>query len=105
MKTKHIEERKERMRFIRDNIGFGTPIAQFRVDKGHKNGPEVHQITSTGCINIFNAITKKWVTTLIARPEQITRYYRWSGKDIPSQIVFEVLPLAKKHFEKGWNYK
>jgi len=56
-------------------IGLGKIAKQCRVDRGHRNGAEVHIITTTAIILVFNARTKKLITKLIARPNQIKRYY------------------------------
>lgn len=34
----------------------------FIVDKGHKNGKEIHVITENGVINIYNYNSKKYIT-------------------------------------------
>lgn len=70
----YLQERQERERNI-SIIGEGRSIASFTIDRGHKNGPEIHEITDTGIINIYNKRTHKLITRLIARPGQIKRYY------------------------------
>ncbi len=55
--------------------GIGSIVARFLVNKGHKNGKEVHCITDKGLILIFNQESKRFITLLFARPAQITRYY------------------------------
>ena len=75
MTTRHyIEERQDRENRIKI-IGQGKVIKSVVVDRGHRNGPEIHEITDTGIINIYNERTKKLVTKLIARPGQIKRYF------------------------------
>lgn len=76
MKSRHYRQE----RYIRENrikryIGYGTVIASFLVDRGHANGPEIHEITDTAIINVYNERTHKLITKLIARPGQIRRYY------------------------------
>lgn len=74
-KTLHyIEDRQDRENRIR-KIGYGTVIKRVTVDRGHRNGPEIHEVTDTGIINIYNERTHKLVTKLIARPAQIKRYF------------------------------
>ena len=99
-KTSHYKnERSSREKFIRDVIGYGNVIEKFYWDRGHKDGPEIHCITDTGIIIIYNAITNRLVTTLIARPAQINRYYEKEGRVAPQSL----LDLAAEHQEKGYN--
>lgn len=69
-------DNKERFDLIDNVIGRGRIIDTFRWDKGHPNGAELHYITDTGIIIIRNERTLKYVTMLIARPQQIRRYYQ-----------------------------
>jgi hypothetical protein len=99
-KTQHYKsERRTREEFIRDEIGYGDVIETFCRDCSHSDGPENHVITSTGIILIYNAITNRLVTTLIACPQQIKRYYEREGREAPPELV----ALAKEHQEKGYN--
>lgn len=76
MTSKHYaSERNERENLIQQ-IGMGKPVSRFLVDRHHKHGPEIHEIRSTGIIVVYNQLTKKIVTKLIARPGQIRRYYK-----------------------------
>lgn len=81
-------------------IGMGKPIEIFAVDRGHKDGAELHCITSTGLIVIYNRETHKLCTVLIARPNQIKRYYVDLGRnDFPNSV----LELAYEHMKMGYN--
>lgn len=44
------------------------------VNKGHKNGNEIHLVYNNGIIKIYNANTRRFITVLIARVPQIERY-------------------------------
>jgi hypothetical protein len=99
--TEHWSKRIDRNDFIQDEIGFGVPIRTFRWDKGHPNGAELHTITNTGIIVIRNERTKKLVTTLIARPGQIYRYYA-NENEVPPKFLMDI---AKEHTEAGYNYR
>ena len=88
--THYLTDRENRERLIQ-SIGEGQTIASFIVDKGHPNGPERHEVTNTGIIVIYNALSNKLVTKLIARPNQIRRYFQ-DGK-APQDLI----DLAKKH--------
>jgi hypothetical protein len=98
MVSKHyVKDRVERERLIK-TIGIGKEVATFKVDKGHPNGPELHTITSTGIIIIRNARTHKLVTKLIARPNQIRRYF-----DKETEIVKKLILIAEIHQKRGYN--
>ena len=92
MTSRHYnEDRKNREDLIR-TIGYGTSVKTVEVDKHHRNGPEIHEISSTGIITIYNKRTHKLITKLIARPGQIRRYYK-EGETIPSGL----LEIAREH--------
>ena len=93
-------DRNERNRKIQTILGgYGKALASFIVDTQHPNGNELHTITDNGIVVIQNQRTKKLITTLIARPAQIKRYYNFS---IPSDIA-KVVSLAADHEKKGYN--
>lgn len=85
MNTRHYtNDRADRENRIKE-IGYGTVIKSVVVDRGHKNGPEIHEVTDTGIINIYNEHTKKLITKLIARPAQIKRYF--INEIIPAGLI------------------
>lgn len=92
--SEHIFSRRERQRVA--NFGFQTILAAFFVDKGHVNGPEIHFISDKGIIYIFNARTHLYITLLIARPNQILRYYKACQIEV-NKNVDKVLKLARQH--------
>lgn len=65
------------------------------VDKGHKNGEEIHVIFNNGIVKVYNARTRKFVTVLIARVPQIERYKIKVTKTMRNKI--------KSHIAKGYN--
>lgn len=85
MTSLHYQIDRQKRQAIIDKIGNGKPVDAFIVDRGHKNGPEIHEITDTAIINIYNKRTHKLITKLVARPNQIKRYYA-EGK-APEYIV------------------
>lgn len=98
MTSKHwVTDRKHRNEVIK-KIGEGKEVKRVVLDKGHKNGAEIHVISSTGIITIYNQRTKKLITKLIARPGQIKRY--WEGKEAPA----ELLQIARKHQKMNYNH-
>lgn len=98
MTTAHYTSERERREELIKKIGEGTSYAKFNVDRGHKDGPEIHVLTTTGIIIIYNAITKRLVTKLIARPGQIYRYYQ--DGNAPQNIV----NIARQHTALGYNH-
>lgn len=79
--------------------GNGKVIDTFIVNKGHKDGEELHCVTNHGLIVIYNISTRKLVTKLIARPQQIKRYYMHTKRNPPQ----ELLELCREHNIKGFN--
>ncbi len=95
----YANDRQAREQLIRDVIGQGNRVARFRWDRGHKNGAEIHEISDTGIITIYNERTGKLITKLIAQPYQIERYYKAVGKVAPEDI----LKLAYEHKRLRYN--
>lgn len=93
------EERKTRAAILEELkapiLSVNGKLYIFVVDKGHKNGEEIHVITENGVINIYNRHTQKYITGLIARPAQLERY----GAYIPQAV----LDKAQEHMNKGYN--
>lgn len=80
-------ERKNRAELLEELkapiLSINGKLCVFVVDKGHRNGKEIHVITENGIINIYNYNSKKYITGLIARPSQLIRY----GVEIPEEII------------------
>ena len=93
--TRDRRDRENRIRLI----GEGNTIKVAVVDKGHRNGPEIHMLSDTGIITILNQRTGKLITKLIARPGQIKRYYE-SENRIPAGL----LDLAYEHQRLALNH-
>lgn len=53
----------------------------------YRAGCEVHVLTSTGIVLVFNAHSCKLVTVLVARPGQVARYYEPFGEDVPDWLM------------------
>lgn len=97
--TLHWKERQSRNEFIRSKIGIGMPIRTFKWDKGHPNGPELHTITDNGVIIVRNERTGKLITTLIARPGQIHRYYKSVNESASTYLI----NIALEHTRDGYH--
>lgn len=65
------------------------------VNKGHKNGNEIHLVYNNGVVKIYNARTRKFITVLIARVPQVERYKIKVTKTMKNKI--------KSHIAKGYN--
>lgn len=97
--TIHVKkERSERYSKIEKTIGFGSVFYVAKnVERGHRNGRERHELTTTGLVKIYNE-RGKLVTILIARPEQMLRYVE-DEKRIPAKV----LELCREHQRLGYN--
>lgn len=65
------------------------------VNKGHKNGNEIHLVYNNGIVKVYNEHTRKFITVLIARLPQIERYKIKVTKTMKNKI--------KSHIAKGYN--
>lgn len=100
--TMHYDaDRTARHEKIMSVLGVGKYLTAFIVDKGHKNGDEIHTIFDNGVILIQNLKSKLVITELIARPAQIRRY--WEGKSEPN-YVYHICQLARENERQGRNY-
>lgn len=99
--TNHYKNKRyKREKFISKHLcGDGNVIDSFIVDKGHKNGLERHDITDTGLIIVYNLESQKLVTKLVARPNQVKRYYQDVDRSPPKWL----LELCKWHESLNYN--
>ena len=105
-KTMHFTaERGGRVRAIEELGGYGKDICQRVVDRGHRNGPERFVLTSNAIIKVYNAVTGRYITDLIARPEQIIDRMGSSLAKLDRGLLIQILNLARMHHEKGYNYR
>lgn len=66
------------------------------VNKGHKNGNEIHIVYNNGIVKVYNEHTRKFVTVLIARVPQIERYNIKVTKAMKKKI--------ESHIKQGYNH-
>ena len=66
------------------------------VNKGHKNGNEIHLVYNNGVVKIYNANSRRFITVLIARVPQIERYKIKVTKTMRNKI--------KSHIKQGYNH-
>ena len=95
--TSHAVNRSKRLqiaeRLIIEESAKVVKIAV--VDKGHKNGNEIHLVYNNGIVKIYNANTRKFITVLIARVPQVERYKVKITKTMRKKI--------ESHIAKGYN--
>ena len=96
-KTSHAVNRSKRLqvaeRLIIEESAKIVKIAV--VNKGHKNGNEIHLVYNNGVVKVYNERTRKFITVLIARVPQIERYKVKVTKTMRNKI--------KSHIAKGYN--
>ena len=95
--TSHVMNRSKRLqvaeRLIIEESAKVLKIAV--VNKGHKNGNEIHLVYNNGVVKIYNANTRRFITVLIARVPQIERYKIKVTKTMRNKI--------KSHIKQGYN--
>ena len=96
--TSHVAKRSKRLqvaeRLIYEESAKVVKIAV--VNKGHKNGNEIHIIYNNGIIKVYNERTHKFITVLIARVPQIERYNIRVTKTMKHKI--------ESHIKQGYNH-
>lgn len=87
--TNHYKNKRyKREKFISKHLyGDGNVIDSFIVDRNHPMGKEVHCVTDTGLIIVYNATSQKLVTKLIARPQQLKNLYQSVNKKVPKYLL------------------
>ena len=95
--TSHAVNRSHRLqiaeRLIIEECAKVVKIAV--VNKGHKNGNEIHLVYNNGIVKVYNERTRKFITVLIARVPQIERYKIKITKTMRNKI--------KSHIKQGYN--
>lgn len=97
MNSTHYTTDRQRREAVIRQIGYGVVIKRVEVDRGHRNGLEIHTISDTGIITIYNKRSGKMITKLIARPGQLRRYFE------DDELPEELLALAIFHTRIGLN--
>lgn len=96
--TSHALNRSKRLqvaeRLIIEESAKVVKIAV--VNKGHKNGKEIHLVYNNGVVKIYNANSRKFITVLIARVPQIERYKVKVTKTMRKKINL--------HIKNGYNH-
>lgn len=93
-------ERNDREKLIRECLGGdGQIVDRFIVNKFHPRGKEIHELRDNGLIIIFNKNSGRLITKIIARKNQIERYYKNTNKIAPQWL----LDLAEANQYNGLN--
>lgn len=96
--TSHALKRSKRLqiaeRLIIEESAKVIKIAV--VNKGHKNGNEIHLVYNNGIVKIYNANTRRFITVLIARVPQIERY--------KIKITRTMRKKINLHIKQGYNH-
>jgi hypothetical protein len=96
MTSAHYTIDRQAREAIIKTIGNGNVILEKEIDRGHRNGPEIHKVSDTGIITVYNKRSGKMITKLIARPNQIKRYFE-------GEAPAELLKVAREHQMMGYN--
>lgn len=103
MTSKHYEcQRSRREKFIDEHFCNGYIVDEFIVNRGHPHGAERHCIINNGVVIIYNLASGKLITKILARPQQIKRYYESTKKKPPLEYE-DILKLAREHSILGYN--
>ena len=96
--TSHALKRSKRLqvaeRLIYEESAKVAKIAV--VNKGHKNGNEIHVVYNNGVVKVYNERTCKFITVLIARAPQIERYN--------IQVTKAMRKKINMHIKNGYNH-
>ena len=93
----YSNDRVNRERII-NAIGEGHHIASVNIDRGDPRGPELHVLTDTGIILIYNANSHILITKLIARPSQMKKFF--AGGRVPNRLW----NLGNAHVANEYNF-
>ena len=98
--TMHLKnDRKERLNtylsYMKDEIRFVNGFC-YLVNKGHKNGYEIHLLSDDGFLFIFNYKTKKLITILAVSINQVKRV----NENIPKFLEKNIRSNLKKKLNK-----
>ena len=96
--TSHVVNRSKRLQIAEQLIyeERAKVVKIAVVNKGHKNGEEIHVVYNNGVVKVYNAHTRKFITVLIARVPQVERYNIKVTKAMRKKI--------ESHIANGYNH-
>lgn len=99
--TAHI--RRDRINRLEGIDISAEPVEGFIavVDRGHKNGLEIHAFFSDGTIRIYNYESHRFITVLFARPGQVERIMDDDEYESLPEVILE---KCLENMETGKNY-
>jgi hypothetical protein len=105
--TKHFtEERQSREELINNVIGdTNNVICTNVIDRGHINGAERFELSDKAIIRVYNNITNRHITDLIARPSQVYDRMGNAFLALPKATRDNIIRQARKHQALGYNNK
>jgi len=106
METRHFaQERQVRDNLIKNVIGDTNNVLCVNVlDRGHRNGAERFELTDKGILKVYNAITNRHITDLVARVPQIKARMGAAFTALPSEVQRKVLEVARENERLGYNW-
>jgi hypothetical protein len=96
--TKHFLDRALRIDAY-DSLLSTEFLYAFLVDSGSPNGNEIHAININGLIYIFSNVTKKLITVLHPRKQQVLRYFEATSTFLTKQIQDLLDVLEQRNLE------
>ena len=84
MVSRHYQEERLKREKAIAKIGYGRVLKTVYMYR-QKEGLQIHRLTSTGIILIYDATTHRLITKLIARPGQVQRFYPQG--DYPAEVM------------------
>jgi hypothetical protein len=103
--TKHfVSERMSRAEFITNVIGdTNNVICTNVIDRGHVNGAERFELTDKAIIRVYNNITNRHITDIIARPNQVYDRMGVEFTNLDVRVQRRIIDLAREHQRLGYN--
>lgn len=101
--TDSVHIRRDRLNRLEGIDISAEPVDGFIavVDRGHKNGLEIHAFFSDGTIRIYNYDSHRLITILFARPGQVERIMDDDEYESLPQVILE---KCLENMETGKNY-
>lgn len=101
--TDSVHIRRDRLNRLEGIDISAEPVDGFIavVDRGHKNGLEIHAFFSDGTIRIYNYDSHRLITILFARPGQVKRIMDDNEYESLPEVILE---KCLENMETGKNY-